>query len=725
MNYEPELPAVSRMDQVQLLPAGPRPDRFSNAAMLRGQLGRSANALRRRWWALLLPVVTIGGLAAFMAARKPVTYQSEAIMWLTGKLNLPLEGRYAEDFVSYIATQAQLMQSDIIKFRALAKVGSLLPSGSQPKENDAAAQFPFDLTIRTSTKNSVMELRATGPSPEATRAFLDAVMEEYLVLKKGAHQQASSGALSGLTAQIKAAEDQIRQQQQALTAFAVSNNISYLTEHGLSAGSHLAKLTEVLSDLRTEYRLLELLTPDQFKDLSRGAQNASSDAAVPGDKAARSLAMTSMGPDAAYYQALQQLQLLKAKRDGFAQVLRPSHSKMIKLDQDISGLEKLLKTLKDEGAQQAFAQMLNRKKALGLQIENLEAQYRTWEINASQASAKLGDYDRMKLDLQRSQALYDRLLGLLQTVDLNKELDQEPLVPLGPASIARPTLAKYKVAAAGLFLAFLSGFGLLFLLEVLDDRFTSIQEARLVLPAEVVGQVPASRLRSRNGAHPLLAAGKQPAFVEAFRNLRSSILFMSPDQSAHPRVFLVSSAVAKEGKTTVAVNLASTLAMSGSRVLLVDADLRRSSVHSVLGVRVKPGLLELLNKKASPEEAIVDTRTPNLFVLPAGDSEANTDFFLPPSARELLNDLAARYDYVIIDTAPVLATEEVVGLGPMTDGVYLVVRNSYSSLRVVREATNRLQLCNVKLLGVVYNGAHGSTDYYSRYSRDYHGTRRR
>jgi len=721
MKYESELPSVSRMDQVQLLPATPPLDRFSSAAVLHAQLERSLNALRRRWWALLLPVLSIGGLAVFIAAKKPVTYQSEAIMWLTGKLNLPVEGRYAEDLGSYIGTQAQLIKSDIIKSRALAKVDARFPLQFQHQATNAADNSGFDLTVRTSPKNSVLELRATGPSAEATRAFLDAVMDEYLALKKGTSQQASSAALLNLAAHSKGAEDQIRQQQQALTAFAISNNLSYLTEHGLSAGSHLAKLTEVLSDLRTEYRLLELLTPDQFKDLSRGTQNANSDAPLPGDRAARALAISSVGPDAAYYQALQQLQLLKAKRDGFAQVLRPSHSKMIKLDQEISGLEQLLKTLKDEGAQQALAQIANRKKSLALQIENLEAQYRNWETNASQASAKLGDYERMKQDLQRSQALYDRLLGLLQTVDLNKELDQEPLAPLGPASPARPSFAKYKIAAAGLFLAFLSGFGLLFLLELLDDRFTSIQEARLVLPAEVVGQVPKSRLGSRNGTPPLLTAGKQPAFTEAFRNLRSSLLFMFPDQSAHPRVFIISSAVPKEGKTTVAVNLASTLAMSGSRVLLVDADLRRSSVHYVFDLNVKPGLLEVLNRKTSPEETIVATRQPNLFVLPAGDAhEANADFFLPLSVRELLRDLAAKFEYVIIDTAPVLATEEVVSLGPMTDGVYLVVRDSYTSLRVVREATNRLQLCNVKLLGVVYNGADPSTDYCSRYSRDFH-----
>jgi hypothetical protein len=90
--------------------------------------------------------------------------------------------------------------------------------------------------------------------------------------------------------------------------------------------------------------------------------------------------------------------------------------------------------------------------------------------------------------------LYDRLLGLLQTVDLNKNIDQDSLSPLAPASPARPTLAKLKIAAVGFFLAFVVGAGLLVLLEILDDRFTSVAEVGYHLPEQVIGQIPECRL---------------------------------------------------------------------------------------------------------------------------------------------------------------------------------------------------------------------------------------
>ncbi len=688
--------------------------------MWHAQVRRYATGLRKRWWIFVLSLLVIGGPAVFLAVIQPPKFQSQAMMWLTGKLKLPSEGLYAEELTSYIGTQADLIKSAVIQWRAFEKVRAQFPALFGGKTVTTPVRLPFVLTIRSSLKSSVLELRAAGPSPEATQAFLDALMDEYIAFKKDSRKRTSSGALSGITDQVREVEKQIQQQQSQVTFFQMSNNISYLTEHGLSAGSHLSKLVELLSDLRTEHRLLELLTPAQYKGLADGSQAPISDTALPGEKATRSLAVNTTAPQSAYYQALQQVQMLKAKRDEFARVLRPTHSKMVKLNQEITGLEQLLKTLQDEGEQRAQAQMANRKKALELQIANLESQYRAWETNAAEASRKLAEYDRLKQDLQRSQALYDRLLGLLQSVDLTTSFDQESLVPMGPASPARPGFTKYHLLAVGLFLAFVVGTGAFLLLELFDDRFRSVQELSLNLPAEVLGQIPKTYLSPPKGNRRLLpAANKQPAFAESFRNLRSSLLFM-PGQDTQPKVILVTSAIPREGKTTVATNLAVTLAMSGSRVLLVDADFRRGSVHRIFNVRLKPGLLEVLTQSVSPARAIVPTSQPNLFVLPTGEaSNGSSDVFLRCRVDLLLHELTAQYSHIVIDSAPVLATDDAACLGPYTHGVFMVVRSAYTSSRMAREALDRLRKRGVMVLGMVYNCAPVSTDYYCQYGSYY------
>jgi capsular exopolysaccharide synthesis family protein len=714
-------------------------DHFSAANALRFQFERYRTALRKRWWIPVLSLLLVGAPAVVYAVRKPAIFRSEAIMWLTARLALPGGERpFFEEMSSYMSTQGELLKSPAIQLRAFRKISPVFPELAALGTNISPESIPFDLTVVSSPKHSVLSLEAKGRNPEATRAFLNAVMDEYLQLKNSSHQQASAGALSGISDQLKDVERQSKQQQAELIAFEKSNNIAYLTEHGLSAGSHLSKLDELLSDLRTEHRLLETLTPEQFIDASRGEQNSFSDVALPGERAARAAAAATQPADAAYYQALQQMELLKAKRDEFAKVLRPSHSKMVKLNQEISGLEQLLNTLKTTGGLRALAQMENRKKSLELQIESLESQHHAWESNAVDASSKLAEHERLRQELQRSQALYDRLLGLVQTVDLNRNLDQEPLSPLAPAGPAqRSLLPKLELGAGGVVCALMLGLGLLVLLEAVDDRFISAAELTYQLPEEVVGQIPETRLNLlNNGARILRQPEERHAFVESFRGLRSSLFFMF-DELARPRLILFTSSVPKEGKSTVAAHLAASLAMSGSRVLLVDADLRRSSLHRIFGVGLTPGLREVLAVGLPVTEAIVPVQLPpallsesgvvdsasaKLFLLPAGESggDGSAELLLSKQAHTLLRELSAQYDYVLIDSPPMLATDDAIGLATKADGVFMVVRASYTYSRMVREALERLRKRHVRVLGLVYNRAAPSSDYYYRYSRDYH-----
>lgn len=681
---------------------------------MRAQVQRGFSALRRHWWVPVVSLVLFGGPGIFYSAITPRTFRSQAVLWMGERLELP-EGRMrSEELSSYLGTQVELLKSALIKTRAIAKVRERFP-------NAQAADFVFDLSVRSALKSSTIEVTATGVSPRPVSGFVDAVIQEYLAYKNEFRKNSSLSALSAITSQIKELETQISEKENGLSAFETSNNISFLTESGTSAGSHLARINGQLSDLRTERHLLELLTPAEFKDMSQVPAGASTGVSVPGQQAAQSLASASSAQETGYYQALQQLELLKARRDDFAKVLRPTHSKMIKLNQEIAGLEQLLDTLKNQGEQQVAAQMANRKKSLNLQIQNLESQYGTWQTNAFEASRLLDQHERMKQELERYRGLYTRLLGLVQTVDLTKGLDQEPLSPLAPASIAKPTLSKYKMGVAGVFAGLVVGMGVLLLLSAADDRFSSAVELSLHLPEEVVGQVPEEAL-TRDNHHNGVGWQPQnsPIFAESFRNLRSYLL-CTADLPAGPKVILVTSAIPKEGKTTVTANLGKALAMAGERVLLIDADLRRSALHRVFEVALRPGLNEVLGQTSSVNEAIVSTKYPNLFLLPAGEADdPGSELFLTRRLGPLLQELTSRFTYVLVDTAPVLATDDAGTLGSRMHGALMVVRAAYTSAGTIREALERLRTRRVKLLGLVYNRAAAWSDAYSQYGREYY-----
>lgn len=712
MNPEQQLPVraghYGRSELTGFVP----PDHFVQAMLLHTRMHRYLQAAWRWWWIPLLTLVLVGGPAIVYSTLAPPLYRSHAVLWMGERLQLP-EGRmYAEELSGYLGTQVELLKSGLIQDRAWAGVRSQFP---QVPTNELV----FDLSARSSLKSSVLEVSATGRSPQATRAYVDGVIQEYLRFKQEARKRTSSVALSTITDQISAVERQIAEKEKTLSQFEAANNLSFLTESGLSAGSQLARLDTLLSDLRTEHRLLEILTPEQVKDFARTSLTSATGVALPGQQSGQALATISAAQETGYYQALHELQLLTAKRDDFAKVLRPTHSKMVKLNQEISGLERLMETLKSEGEHHTASQLTSRKKALELQIDNLQTQYRTWQTNALSANVRLEEHHRLKQELDRCNALHNRLLSLVEAVDLTKGFDQEALTPLAPASAAKPTLSKYRVGAVGILVGLALGTALLVLLSATDDRFTSAMELSLHMPEEVVAQVPESGLAWQpNGRdHPKLEDHR--GFAESFRNLRSHLLCMA-ELPQGPKVILITSAVPKEGKTTVSSNLAAALAMGGRRVLLIDADLRRSSLHRVFNTKLSPGLQEVLELQLLPKDVIVPTAQENLFVMPAGQPETSgSEVFLKRPLNQMLKELTAHFDYILIDTAPVLATDDAASLGSRTHGAFVVVRAGHTSARMIREALERLRRRNVKVLGLIYNRADEFGNYYSRYANDY------
>jgi succinoglycan biosynthesis transport protein ExoP len=239
-------------------------------------------------------------------------------------------------------------------------------------------------------------------------------------------------------------------------------------------------------------------------------------------------------------------------------------------------------------------------------------------------------------------------------------------------------------------------------------------------------------------------------YAESFRHLRSALLFLTPSEEERPRVLMVTSAMPDEGKSTIAVNLARTLAMGGARVLLIDADLRRGGLHESIGAPRLPGLTELLRQPATlprviqsqedlpvrtgrrrrdgeeEEQAVQETRTtnlmPNLSFIPRGGDICNPgDLLLSPAFDQVIGRLRKQFDYVLIDTCPVFAADDATTMASRVDGTLLVVRRRYSRSRQVREALDVLYERQAKVLGLIFNRSDARARSYYYYTHtDYH-----
>jgi len=307
---------------------------------------------------------------------------------------------------------------------------------------------------------------------------------------------------------------------------------------------------------------------------------------------------------------------------------------------------------------------------------------------------------------------------------VNKEISPESVTIYQPASDAFPDKTQFK---KGLLLAALLGMGLgvviLLLLDRVDDRMNSFTELEELFDEDVLGQIPREKKPSKSGIIPALQPDDQRhPFVEAYRNLRSSLLYMA-NAEPRPRVLLVTSSVPGDGKSMTSTNLAITMAMGGSRVLLVDADLRKGSLHSRFGLQNDTGFSEVFLQNTNWRQAIKETSFPNLHLLPRGaTTQRSSEFFIGPVMEKFLKDAAQEYDYVLIDTAPVMAADDVTSLAPRVDGIIFVVRAEYTSSRVAHAALNMLYQRKANVLGLVFNSVHVSTgDYYYYYRyQDYH-----
>lgn len=701
------------MDPVPPQPPFPAPNRFSDVSRLYTRIHRYKVTLAKHWWVPLLSLVVVFAPVAFFATRAPSLFESRAKMWMTGKLNLP-EGRiYSEEVSGFLATQAELLRSEAIQERALITIRKQNPTWTvDPKS--------LEVQIKDSPKSAILELKATGPDPEVVRSFLNSIMEEYLLFRKDSRTLSSYTALSTATTQINELERDIRTQQDRMRDFQLTNNLVFLKEQGNSAGSYLALIDKQLATLRTEYKLLQLLEPEQLKEIaSRSADPGLRSSPLPGENSARQLLMDMAGPQAEYFKATQQIAVFKAKLEELSQFLRPLHPKIIKLNQELATLEKLVDVYKNL----SLTQLESRRQSLQLQIQNLEASYKEWDVKATEASKRISEFQRMELDLQRSQGLYQRLLDVIQTVDLNKNLAQETVGILEKASEPKAVNQGMKKLLLGLVAGLFVGFGLLYLIEMFDDRFATITELRDQLSELVLGQIPEikRRKKSQKILEMLQPQTEQHVFIESFRNLRSSLLFMF-ETGTRPKTILITSSAPSEGKSTIAANLAITLAQAGGKVLLVDADLRCGSIHSFFNLPLKPGLAEVLSQETTTAKVVQKTSVPNLSVIPAGEANISpSELFLGPSAQVFLREISQQYDYVIIDSVPVLAADDTTSLAPSIDGVVFVVRASFTSARSAREALDSLHQRNVRVLGLIFNRAIPSSgeQYYYYYYRYY------
>jgi capsular exopolysaccharide synthesis family protein len=329
-------------------------------------------------------------------------------------------------------------------------------------------------------------------------------------------------------------------------------------------------------------------------------------------------------------------------------------------------------------------------------------------------------------EFESNRLLYEGLLDKLRTAGIQAGLESleidvvdQAQLPAGPILQPQSTIILTYLA-----LGLIVGILLAFLLESLDTGLRSIAEIEAVTELPSLAIVPRARrataeqLAAMTTVERNITVLTQPKsqFTEAFRALRTALLLSTPGHE--PKYILFTSATPSEGKTTAASNLAVILAQRGTRVLLIDADLRRPNIHHRFGLNGKMGLSTVLSGQTTLENSVQTiSEVPGLDILASGPVPPfPTEMLGSPAMSDLLRRCGEIYTHVVLDSPPILSVTDGVMLSRMMDAVLIVVRHGKSSKHVVRRGRDLLARSNAPLAGIVLNAVDlNAPEYYGYY----------
>jgi capsular exopolysaccharide synthesis family protein len=332
-------------------------------------------------------------------------------------------------------------------------------------------------------------------------------------------------------------------------------------------------------------------------------------------------------------------------------------------------------------------------------------------------------YGVLARDAASNRQIFESLMQRTKETGISGELKTSNIRVVDAAEIPRRQSSPN--ATNNLLLALFGGaalaIGLVFFVEYIDNRIKSPDEIKQHLGLPFLGMVPA--LFDKSIESPLISSGVPDTFSESFRNVRTNLLFSSAEEGS--RSIVVTSTGPGEGKTAVVTNLGVALAQAGQRVLIIDADMRKSRVHTVFDKPQGPGLSNILVGNAKSSEAVHKTGVSGLWVLPAGQHPPNPAELLGSKRfQDLLVSLDQHFDWVLIDTPPVMAVTDSSVVAHVATGVLFVVGADMTSRHAARRALEQLDSTRATFVGAVLNRVdlQHNPYYYSQYYRREYST---
>jgi len=742
------------------------------------EIGEAPNLLsywtvirKRRWTVLAVLAFVFAGVLIFTLKETPL-YEGKVVIEIE-KENpniVTADDLFGVDSVNstFLETQYKILQSDslarsVIRDLSLERLKEFnpprhwwsLPAAKLPREPKgarAAADTPAPdsyamynalkvfqarLNIEPWKQSRLVEVTFESHDPlraaEIANALAANYIDQNLQLRWDAAQKASewlSQQLVGVKAKLEKSEDEMQ-------AYARDNGLLFLeSEKGTTENIVDSRLRELQANLTAAQANL-YQTESLYRLTEDGDQGA-----LPG-----------VFEDHEIQELTLRLSDLNAQKALMATTFTPDYPKLKQLQNEIDDVRQTLAGERQRGAQN----IKDNYEAAVRRVALLQNAFAGAQHDANEIAEKSVKYNILKREVDTNRELYDGLLDRMKQAGVAAGIKDSNIRVVDPAvpqrKPARPRTALN--LSLGLMVGLALGVGAAFLEEHLDNSLKTSEDVERIMQLPALALIPSVESLNGNGAHRgraamagsspgLLASGGGTAaaadgkaagnghvpnahwyriddlslshspLTEAFRGLRTSVLLSAAGQP--PRSLLVSSAEPGEGKTTISANLAISLAQLGQRVLLIDGDLRRPSLHRAFQIRDSLGVVSHLTGQQDWRNAVEKTSLPELDLLVSGPVPPNpAELLSSDRMQKLIQEALEEYKFVVVDSPPLLNVADSRILATLVEGVVLVVKGGHTPRELARRAQAHVSDVGARVIGAVLNNIDMQQQEYSYY----------
>ncbi len=572
--------------------------------------------------------------------------------------------------------------------------------------NAVVNNFLNILSVNRVGRSRVIKISFESERPARAASIANTVADLYIVEQLEAKFEATRRATVWLSDRVAVLRKNVATSERAVEKYRKSS--------GLIKGKDITLASQQISELNTQ---LVLVRSKRAESKARLGQVENS---LKGSNGIDSVVQVLESP------------LIQSLREQEAQVLRNTaqlsqeygdkHPRMINARAELADIGKKIQ-----------AEVLRIIQGLRNAVGVTEAQERSLKASIRELKIRIGRLNNAEVQLralereaEATRALYTNFLSRFKEVNEQQGTQRADARIISPAAVpTEPSFPKFGLFVALAFVgSILTGVGMVAVIETMDHGFRSMEQVEQVTGIPSLSLVPL--LGKLTTPHNYVIDKPISAFAESLRSLHAGLLLSDVDKP--PKTILIASAVPKEGKTIIAISLARVVAGLGRKVILVDGDLRRPEIHTLLGQDSKPGLVDVLAGEATLQESLRKDDASNLLVLPAGSQSTNpVDLFSSQQLKDILAKLAESADLVVIDSPPVLAVSDARTLSRLVDKTVFIMRWAETRREVAIMGLKQIMDTGADVAGVVLSmvNVRQHARYYFGDSGYYHGRHRK